>query len=278
MEFIQSRMYGLLLGSGVFVGAWVVAKIAKREKIDPELVWDGLLWVVVAGVVGARAYHVIDLWSYYSQNLGQVMAVWNGGLGIFGALIGGVLGLLLFVRNRGLSSKDILSLLDVAVVGVPIGQAIGRWGNYFNQELYGKPTNLPWGVMIGPENRLVGYESFSKFHPLFLYESLLSLGLFLILWSLYRYGRRETLKHYDKLRASQVQDDGFIGWKVGSGKFLGIYLAGYGVIRLVLESWRLENWKVGDLPVASIMSVVIIVIGSWLVVRSNRARLRNRES
>ncbi len=239
------RMYGLMIGLGVFVGAWVVAKVAKREGLDEQLVWGGLVWVVFGGIVGARAYHVVDLWDYYSQNLGEIVAVWHGGLGVFGALVGGLVGLAAFAKKKKVGKKEWLKWLDVASFGLPVGQVIGRWGNFFNQELYGAPTDLPWGVFIRPENRLAGYTEFERFQPLFLYESLLSLGLFGVM-----------LGGYERWK-----------WKMGGGRYMGLYLVGYGMIRMMLETMRLAKWEVGGVPMAMIVAGMMIAGGGWFVLR-----------
>src|SRR3990167_352943 len=248
---LEIHLYGLMVGFGLLAGGWVAAKIAKREGLDPGVVWDGLLWAMMAGIVGARLYHVADLWSYYSRHLAEIVMVCNGGLGIFGGVIGGIVGLILYVKLNQKSNikyqKSLLKLFDLGALGIPLSQAIGRWGNFFNQELYGRPTSLPWGVVINPENRLPGFEQFSRFQPLFLYESLLNLGLFGLLLMAYSLWQKRS------------------DWKAGSMKYVGMYLAGYGVIRFVLEPLRIDYWRVGVIPTAWIFSVVVMLWGAWLL-------------
>lgn len=267
---ISLRLYGLIVGGGILVGAWVAAKMVEKEGEDAELVWDGLMWVVVGGLVGARLYHVVDFWGYYQANPGRMLAIWNGGVGIFGALLGGVVGLSIYIFrvekfsifNPSADSGQVfqfsearlflgrlLWFLDVAAFGIPVSQAIGRWGNFVNQELYGPPTDLPWGIFIEEKYRLPGYENFTRFHPLFLYESVLNLGLALVLWRLYRQGVGIAGKKIE----------------VGQGGFFGAYLAGYGVIRFLLEFMRLERWSWGSIPVAQVVSVGMIVVGLVLI-------------
>ena len=244
---ISFRLYGLIVGVAIVSGAEVVARILKREGHDVSWVWDGLVWVVLAGMVGARAYHVIDLWSYYVNHLGQVVAVWQGGLGIFGALIGGGLGLVGFLRfgkgawkfKQTLGKNTLVYLLDAVSFGLPLGQAIGRWGNFANQELYGLPSNLPWAVYVSPANRVSGYEAYSRFTPLFLYESLLNLVLFGVLTRLYQSGK----------------------FKLGSGGYVAVYLIGYGLIRFFLEFLRIERWEVAAFPVAAYISLLLVLVG-----------------
>jgi len=254
------HLYGLMIGLGMLAGGWVAARVAKLEGLDPDVVWDGLLWAMMAGIVGARLYHVADLWSYYSRHLAEIVMVWNGGLGIFGGVIGGIVGLILYVKLNQKSNikyqKSLLKLFDLGALGIPLSQAIGRWGNFFNQELYGRPTSLPWGMFINPENRLPGFEQFSRFQPLFLYESLLNLGLFGLLLMAYSLWQKRS------------------DWKAGSMKYVGMYLAGYGVIRFVLEPLRIDYWRVGVIPTAWIFSVVVMLWGAWLLMRGAKSAKR----
>jgi phosphatidylglycerol:prolipoprotein diacylglycerol transferase len=219
------RYYGFILMFGALLAALVSRRLMSRTDRDPDIVWDALIWALIFGVIGARLYHVftpskslldagIDTRYYLTHPL-QILMTWQGGLGMPGAIIGGVLGLYIFARRNGISFSY---LLDVAAPGVPLAQAVGRWGNFVNQELYGPPTDLPWGILIRPENRLEGYESFERFHPLFLYESLWNLASAgLMIWLFYRYR--------DRLR---------------SGDFFFIYLILYPVGRFLLEFIRLD--------------------------------------
>ena len=250
------HLYGLMIGLGMLAGGWVAARVAKLEGLDPDVVWDGLLWAGVLGIVGARLYHVADLWSYYSTHVVEIVMVWNGGLGIFGGLLGGIVGISVWIYAKVFLGKkgnyklqitnykkELMRLLDLGALGIPAGQAIGRWGNFFNQELYGRPTSLPWGMFINPENRLPGLEQFSRFQPLFLYESLLNLILFGLI----------ALAYWKK------------SWKIGSGKYLGIYLIGYGAVRFVLEPLRVNNWQVGTVPMAWVFSITAVILGIFLM-------------
>ena len=214
--------YGLMITAGLGVGTWVAGRVARKKDV-----WGALPWVVIPGVIGARLYHVIDWWWYYGDHLALAPAVWTGGLGIFGGIGGGIVGLWLFCRKN---KQDFLGWLDVVAVGLPLGQAIGRWGNWFNQELYGKQTNLPWGVYIEKE---AGY-----FHPLFLYESIWNLLVFGIVW---RLRRRKNL---------------FV-----------IYLGLYGLGRFGLEWLRLESWPVNK--IISLSLVVLSWIWLWTRNRRN---------
>src|SRR3989338_4750494 len=162
-----------MVGLGIVVGASVAERLRQwimdngEWKMSGKVgVWDVLLWMIVPGIVGARMYHVVDYWQeVYVGQWWLIPQVWTGGLWIYGALLGGMVGLWLFCKRH---KQNFLQWLDVIAFGLPIGQAIGRWGNYFNQELYGKLTSLPWGIYIEPQHRLVGYEQYSYFHPAFL--------------------------------------------------------------------------------------------------------------
>ena len=184
------RYYGMLLMLGALAAAGVTSRLLKIDRADSEIAWDGLIWVLVFGVVGARLYHVFTpslslqeqgiTTAWYLTHPLDLINTTRGGLGMPGAIMGGVFGLYLFARRRKL---PLGRLMDSAAPGVALAQAIGRWGNFVNQELYGPPTDLPWGIPIRPENRLSGYGAFERFHPLFLYESIWNLAsMFFLLW------------------------------------------------------------------------------------------------
>ena len=208
-------MYGLIITFGILISTLLGEKIVKaslpsisltagrKERgLDQNNYWSTVFWVIIFGVIGARLYHVVDYWEVYSQDYNLIWQIYNGGLGIYGGVFGGLLGAFVYLVIKG---EPVGTWADVAAIITPLGQAVGRWGNYVNQELYGKPTSLPWGIFIESES---GY-----FHPLFFYESFLNLILFLILWRTYR---KRSLAF-------------------GRGLFLTVYLLGYGVIRFWLE-------------------------------------------
>lgn len=190
--------YGPILMFGVLAAAYLASREAKRRGKDPELVWDGLIWVLIGGVVGARLWHVFTpdpslveagiTTSYYLTHPLDLINLRRGGLGIPGAVIGGMLALLWFTRRNKL---NFAVWADIAAPALALGQAIGRWGNFFNQELYGLPSDLPWAIYIEPQYRLPGYANVERFHPLFLYESLWNLfNMFLLLYLARRFPRR----------------------------------------------------------------------------------------
>lgn len=212
MEFLQDRLYGVMIGLGIVVGCWAAEKVTKRREI-----WDVLTWVIIPGAIGARLYHVVDYWEVYARDPWLIPQVWTGGLGIYGAMVGGIVGLWLFCKKH---QQNFWQWLDVVAFGLPVGQAIGRWGNYFNQELYGKPTNLPWRIYIDPVHRLSGYEQYAYYHPVFLYESLWSVVTFLVLFWLLRSQKRQ----------------------LKSGTFFTLYIIFYSIGRFFIEYLRIGDW------------------------------------
>ena len=237
---IKFHLYGLFLGLGIWAASEACSKLAKKRKVKEKTFNQLLIWILTGGILGARVYHVIEYWSYYQQDLIKILKIWQGGLGIWGAVIGGAVTTLAFYYLKNKKEKiKLKDLLDIVTIGVPLGQAIGRWGNFFNKEIYGKVTSLPWGWYIEGTGE--------KHHPLFLYESLLNLILFLFLWQ----------KSKNK--------------KTKSGDILAIYLMGYGIIRFCLEWFRPENmrWEIWGIPTAVIFSVISFSLG-WIFYLKNR--------
>ncbi len=230
---------------GFFISLGIVAAIiyayfqAARSGEKVEHVINMAIIVVPLGIIGARLYHVIDHWSYYSQNLPAIIG--GQGLGIFGAVIGGATGVLIYAAWKKLPP---LKWTDIIAPGLILAQAIGRWGNFFNQELYGHPTDLPWGIFIDPVNRAAGYEAFTHFHPLFLYESLWNLAGFGILLYL-------SLKHGKKLLVGEIT--------------MG-YIMYYSVGRFILEGMKLDVWTIGGIPTARWITGIAFLVALGIVI------------
>ncbi len=172
---LQARWYGLILALAVLLAGWIARKEFRRRKIDPELVYTIAVWTVPFGLVGARLYHVVTDWGAFSPgHYSQIPQIWQGGLGIWGAVLGGMVGTLIGVRRAKL---PFWVVADCIAPGLILAQALGRWGNYFNQELYGGPSTKPWAVKIDnpafPYNIVGGPHTFV---PTFLYESLWDLS------------------------------------------------------------------------------------------------------
>lgn len=211
------RYYGLCIALGIAAGTWLTGRELRRRGYDGALALDSLFFVLPPGFVGARAYHVFTDYDLYAGDpFPAVFAVWNGGLGIYGAVIGGFIGLLVFCWYQGI---NVLEFADAAAPGLVLAQAIGRWGNYFNQELFGRPTDLPWAIRIAPENRPAGFEDATTFHPTFLYESIWNLLVCLVLLYV---ARR------------------FAGW-LRNGDVLFLYVSLYSVGRFFMETLRIDD-------------------------------------
>lgn len=211
---LRLTFYGVLIAIGVAV-AWQVTerRFVSRDG-DAEVLSRILGRVVIFGFLGARLAYVSTHLSRFEDEWWKVLAIWEGGLALYGGLTAGAITLYVYSRRW---NADIPDLLDSVAPAVPFAQSIGRWGNYFNQELFGTPTDLPWGLEIDPAHRPVAYPDAETFHPTFLYESLWNLGLgFLIIWL----GRR-----YPQLR----------------GRLIGVYFLGYGLIRFLMELIRTDT-------------------------------------
>jgi prolipoprotein diacylglyceryl transferase len=183
------HFYGLMLLAAIAGAMWLTGIRYVRRGGNWDLIFQVAVWGVLAGVVGARLYHDATSWNEVAQihHWWAPFAVWKGGLGIYGGILFGVAAGALIVHRAG---ESIPKMLDIVAPGLLLAQAIGRWGNWWNQELFGKPTSLPWGLHIDLVNRPAGYERFSTFHPTFLYESLLALvgvGLLLLLERRFRF-------------------------------------------------------------------------------------------
>jgi phosphatidylglycerol:prolipoprotein diacylglycerol transferase len=253
------RWYGFLIVVGAVLGALVARAQAKANGDDYDHVWNMLAVCLILGIVGARLYHVFSSpaggalgWPHYREHPIDIIAFWKGGLqgfGIYGAVIGGILGVWIYARLAHLS---FLRWLDYAVVGLILAQAIGRWGNFFNQELYGPPTDLPWAIYIEPQYRLTGLEGYDHFHPVFLYESILNLAIFIFLFWISRRHRQRLL----------------------DGDVFLMYLILYPFVRFWLEYLRPDAWMVGEgLAAAQLVSLICMAgAGALLFLRHRRAR------
>jgi prolipoprotein diacylglyceryl transferase len=178
---VALHAYGVMLLLGILAATWLTGYRWTRRGGDWDLVFRVAMWGVAGGVIGARLYHVVTSWSEVPDPKWQgVFEIWEGGLGIWGGIAGGVIAGAWVVHRSG---NSVFAFMDAVAPGLLLAQAIGRWGNYFNQELYGKPTDLPWGLEIAVQNRPQEYISEPTFHPLFLYESiwnLLGVGVLLL--------------------------------------------------------------------------------------------------
>lgn len=170
--------YGLLMVIGMIIGILLSVYIAKFYNINKDTIIDSSFLILLFGIIGARVYHVLLEFPYYSKYPVDIFKIWQGGLAIHGALIAGTISIIIFCKKNKI---NIWKFLSIFVPALSLAQGLGRWGNYFNQELYGLPTNLPWGIPIEPANRVIGFESFQYFQPTFIYESIGNFFIFLIL-------------------------------------------------------------------------------------------------
>lgn len=242
---MQINYYGIFISLGILVGLKISRIIQKKlAKFNPHYssvnLEDLFLWIFFPAVIGARIYHVIDYWDYYKQNFIEIIFLWRGGLGIYGAILAGILATIIYKKIK-LKGISLFIILDLGAFFLPIAQAIGRMGNYFNQELFGIPSRLPWAIYIKPENRPISFINEDYFHPLFFYESILNLCLFLVLLRLCQKERRV-------------------------GLFMAVYFMGYGLIRFFLDFLRVDPWKICVLTVSQIISLGLIIISMVILV------------
>lgn len=256
------RWYGVIIMTAILVGTWVASRYVQRKGQDGNTVWDMLVWVLIPALIGARLYYVFIQSPRGPEGLGRYLAnpieivrIWNGGIHIFGAFIFGGIALALFVRQRKL---PLLIYLDAVALALPLGQAIGRFANFINQELYGPPTTLSWGLRIDPEQRIPPYNNLAeypesvRFHPLFLYEALWNIaGFGLLFWISRRF-------------ESRLRD----------GDLVLLYLIWYPLGRFFIEFLRTDSWFFPGTP----FNVVHILSFAAMVGAAVALYLRHRPS
>ncbi len=260
---LEIRWYGIGYVAAIVAGTWLAIREARRRGERTDIIYDGLLYLAIAALIGGRAYHVIDQWAYYKDHLAQIVLPPYTGLGIYGGLFTGMLAVIWYARRQHLSFWRWGDILAPCIL---LAQAVGRWGNFMNQELYGPPTNLPWGIAIQCQYRVAEYACppgsdpaatlGQHFTPLFFYESVLSLlgvGVMLFLWR--RFTARRRL---------------LIAGDVGL-----LYFVWYGLERSGLETLRGGwNWTFFGIPMAQLVglgaaavAVVAMAVRHWYVRR-----------
>ena len=264
---LEVRFYGIIIVSGAVFGAWLASREAKRRGHNPDIVWDLLIYLMIGGIIGARIWHIFtpspnilvrdsitgEMVNPYfaggTVHLLDILAIWKGGLGIPGAVIAGAIVLYFYARANRLNFAE---WADIIAPSLALGQSIGRWGNYFNQELYGAPTNLPWKIFIDPAHRLAGYLDVKYYHPLFFYESIWNFfNMCLLIWL--------SRRHADRLRAGDI--------------FL-VYLIVYPVGRFLLDFLRLDASMVGGLNInQTVMGIVALCATASLYFRHRKANI-----
>ena len=233
------RAYGLMIALGVVAAVWIAQRRWAARGGDPDNIATIAMWAVPAGLIGSRVYHVLTDWRF-DEGWAEPFKIWEGGLGIPGGMAAGVLVGLWVIKRNG---WDRASMLDAVVPGLPLAQAIGRWGNWFNQELFGGPSDLPWAVEIDADLAAeAGHPGVETFHPTFLYESLWNFGLTVFLIRLDRTGRIRR------------------GW------LLAVYVVGYLTARLWLETVRIDPaTEVAGVRINIWMSIIGIAIAGGLL-------------
>ncbi|RKX52703.1 MAG: prolipoprotein diacylglyceryl transferase [Thermotoga sp.] len=251
---LEIRWYSVLIITGIFLYYYIARRRAEKEGVNPEHLDEVLVYGIIAGVIGARIYYVVFRWDYYSKNFSEIFKIWHGGLAIHGAIIAAILTGFLYTRLKKNVSFTLLQGLDIFTGVLPLGQAIGRWGNFFNYEAFGIPTNLPWKMFVPEKFRPMEFRNQDFFHPTFLYESLWDLFVFYALTVYYRKYRK------------------------GFGEVTALYLILYSIGRFFIEGLRVDSLMLGNYRVAKIISLVFIVIGIILLIYLRSSRVEKKAS
>jgi phosphatidylglycerol---prolipoprotein diacylglyceryl transferase len=234
------KWYGVLIATAVLIGINLSMRLAKSRQIDPELIADLAIWLVLGAIPAARLYYVAFQWRTYAPNPIDIVKIWEGGIAIHGAIIGGSIAAIIFAKLKQVSFWQ---LADIVAPSLALGQAIGRWGNFFNSEAFGARTDLPWKLYIPSQD--------DYFHPTFLYESIWNLLVFTILmWLFIDDSRHHRLK---------------------AGSLFLVYLIAYSIGRFGIEGLRTDSLMLGSLRIAQVVSLIGMATGSigllWLYIR-----------
>lgn len=238
---IPLRAYGLIIVTGMMIAVFISRKRYAQRGGDGEMLFDLALWVLPMGIVGARLYHVLANSHYYFasvERMAEIPRIWEGGLAIWGGVMAGALAAVIVVKHR---HQRVAPLADAIAPTIILAQGIGRWGNYFNQELFGSPTTLPWGLEIDSAHIPVGYEPGTLFHPTFLYESVWNIAAFFVMIAL------DKRFHFK------------------GGQVMCLYLIAYSPIRIFTETLRLdpsyEFFGIRQNALTSILALIIGIVG-----------------
>lgn len=274
LEGFRFHLYGLLVGIAVVIGGWLASIQAKKYDLNMLQHEHALTWVLVGGFMGGRLWHVGTDFYLYATQLHKIFYIWNGGMSIIGALVGGVISLYVFTRffsEKSMSSVSaqnfFLTFTDTAIFGLPVAQAIGRLGNYVNYELYGSPTQLPWGIFIPKEYRMPPFEQAQYFHPLFLYE-MIATGSFAagIWWFESANSSKRAANEAKKTKQKNSM-------QIGTGWLTLLYIFYYAVIRFCLDFLRVDRSAVlYGLGLNQIVLLLTIIVLSGVLWRRARKK------
>lgn len=232
------RWYGLFMAAAILVSYLIARKYSWRFGISQSDIDDFTFWGVILGIIGARAYYVLFNLPYFSRDWMEVLQIWHGGLSIYGGLLTGLVFTYFYTRKKAYGFGQ---LMDVVALGLPLGQAVGRFGNFFNQEAFGIPTSLPWKMFVEPQYRPIMYSQQEYFHPAFLYEVIGNIIIFFILQRLVGKGKSGT-----------------IGWA---------YLGLYSLLRFFVEALRVDSFISNGLRVDQVVAVVLVLVSGAMILR-----------
>lgn len=252
LGFVQIYWYSVMILLGAFIGGSIIIKESKKYKIPEDYMINLITTTLIVAIIGARLYYVIFEWSYYKDNLLEILQIWEGGLAIHGGIIAGLLSIIYYTRKYKVNT---FRLLDMIVVGLIIGQAIGRWGNFFNGEAHGVMTTIDFLNKLHLPNFIIEGMNINGiyYHPTFLYESLWCLIGFIVLLIFRR-------RYYRKI-----------------GQTTALYMIWYGVGRFFIEGMRTDSLMIGNFRIAQIISISLVVIGLIIMfVKARGSKLENR--
>ena len=237
LGFLQFRWYGLIMALAILVGFFLARTYSWRFGISKQAVDDYSFWLIILSFIGARIYYVIFNYGLFENNLTEIYKVWHGGLSIYGAIITGILFTFFYSRNK---AHTFYQLFDLVALSLPLAQAVGRFGNFMNQEAFGTPTNLPWKMYVDPQFRPIKYLSYNFFHPAFLYEAIIDVIVFLILRKL-------------------------VG-KVKSGVIGLTYLALYSLGRFFVEGMRIDSSFIYGFRIDQIVAFLMVGFAGYMII------------
>lgn len=230
---IEVKWYGILIACGALLAIFFAERLAKSKGLYDDVVTDFSFFALIFGVLGARLYYVIFEWDYYSIHKDEILSIRNGGIAIYGAIIAGIIVALIFSKVK---KVDFWDIADISAPGLALAQGIGRWGNYINGEAYGDPTNLPWAILVNGQ----------KVHPTFLYESILDIGIFFLLYF--------YLSKHQKFK----------------GQLFTTYMIIYGIGRFLIEGLRTDSLYIGMFRVSQLVSLGMVLVGVVVTVINKR--------